>query len=69
MLSVDTQGQLVNWITTLAKEERAIETIRQVLGEQALFAPYTAFLRIDREGRGFLDKNDIKALLKYIYSQ
>ena len=65
MLSVDTQNQMVSWILTLAREEKAIETIRQVLGNQDLFAPYTAFLRMDKKGQGFLDSDDLIEFLEY----
>ena len=65
MLSLDTQFQLVKVIITIAREEKGLEVIRQVLAEQVLFTPYTAFMRIDRKKKGFVDKNDLKAFLEY----
>ena len=64
MLSLDTQGHLASLIMTIAREEKGLEVIRQVLSEQALFTPYTAFLRIDRSKRGFIDKEDLKNFLQ-----
>ncbi len=68
MISLDTQKQLANVIMTIAHEEKALEVIRQVLGEQALFTPYTAFLRLDRKKKGFLDKAALKRFLQYCCS-
>jgi len=65
MLTLETQNQLVNFIMTIAHEEKGLEVIRQVLAEQVLFTPYTAFLRMDRSRKGWIDKSDIKVFLEY----
>jgi len=64
MLSHDTQVQLVKTIMTIAKEEQGLETIKQLLAEQKLFTPYTAFLRIDKLDHRHLTKTDLQSFLE-----
>ena len=64
MVSSETQGLLARLMLTIAKEERVLEVMRQILAEQVLFCPYTAFLRIDRRNSGYINKNDIHNFLE-----
>lgn len=64
MISVETQALLADVILAIAKEERALEVMREILAEQVLFCPYTAFLRIDRKNYGYVDKNDLQSFLR-----
>ena len=65
MISQETQLQLAKVILSIARSESALETIRQILAEQQSFSPYTAFRRIDRKNKAFIDKNDLQNFLKY----
>jgi hypothetical protein len=49
---------------TIAKEEQGLEIIRQLLAEQKLFTPYTAFLRIDKLNHHKLTKSDLQTFLE-----
>jgi len=64
MVSIETEARIVRLIMEIAKEERGIEVVRQVLAEQPLFEPYAAFQRIDRHYRGYLTSGDLRHFLK-----
>jgi len=64
MLTHDTQKLLANTIMIISREQQGLETIKQILAQQQLFTPYTAFLRISRENQGYLTKTDIQIFLE-----
>lgn len=58
-LTPKTQGRLANLIITIAEGEKKTEMVRQVLAEQKMFEPYTAFRRLDQLRTGDLTVSDI----------
>ena len=42
-----------------AEQEIGIEKLRQILASMRDFEPYTAFKRIDRNGNGTINSNDM----------
>ena len=64
MLSLETESRLASLIGAIAENERMIEVRRQLLAEQPLFAPYSAFLRIDKYHTGCITAYDIKDFLR-----
>lgn len=44
-----------------AEQEIAIEKIRQIMAAMRDFEPYTAFRRIDRDNKGFVDAVSLTA--------
>ena len=64
MISFSTKSKLANLIQTISEGERKLEAVRQVLSEQHLFEPYSAFRRIDRDRKGYLNLHDIKLFLR-----
>ena len=59
MLSYRTQNRLASLIQNVAEGEKKTEVVRQVLAEQSLFEPYTAFRRIDQLRNGYLSTSDL----------
>lgn len=68
MILPETEALVVNLIISIAKEEKSLELLRQVLSEQPLFETYAAFQRIDRKYRGHITSNDIKHFIKYLHN-
>ncbi len=66
MLSEETEARLCSFIRAIADHERHLEIFRQVLAEAVLFAPYAAFMRIDRLRAGVVTAADLKAFLLYL---
>lgn len=62
-LSQRTQGRLANLIITIAEGEKKTEMVRQVLAEQKMFEPYTAFRRLDQLRTGELTVTDLNDFL------
>lgn len=46
-------------ILDMGRKEKKLEVIRQVLCEIAEFEPYSAFRRIDKHHKNFLDQTDL----------
>lgn len=46
-------------ILEMGRKEKKLEVIRQVLCEIADFEPYSAFRRLDRNHKNYLDQSDI----------
>ena len=64
MLSVETEQRLCAFIKAVADTERQLEMERQLLAESPLFAPYAAFMRIDRLRAGVITASDLKDFLR-----
>ncbi|KAL4441552.1 hypothetical protein ABPG74_021484 [Tetrahymena malaccensis] len=63
MISQKTQGYLCELLFEIAKGEKQVEVVRQLLGEQDTFEPYSAFRRIDQQRKKFINSYDIKDFL------
>ena len=59
MLSISTQRKLASTIQAIAEAERQSEVARQILAEQPLFEPYTAYKRLDQSRAGELNYSDV----------
>lgn len=64
MLSTETEKNLALLIQAIADNERHIEVKRQIVAENLLFSPYSAFLRLDKFRQGFITVQDLKGFLK-----
>ena len=62
-----TNARIIQLILAIAKKEKSIETIRQVLAKQCEFEPYAAFLRIDRGCHGYLTTSSLMSFLLYYF--
>ena len=51
--------QLCEFFLAIARNEKKIEVIRQLLAENEDFEPYAVFKRIDRENKQFITAEDI----------
>lgn len=49
MLSSETSTIICDFLISLARTEKKLEVIRQLLAEENEFEPYAAFRRIDRQ--------------------
>ncbi len=49
---------------TIAEEEKKLEARRLVLAEEPLFEPFACFLRIDTQGKNYLNSVDIAQFLR-----
>ena len=54
---------ICEYFISLARKEKKIEIIRQILAENEDFEPYAAFKRIDRENKQFINSYDIQNFL------
>ena len=63
MLSYRTQLKLAHFIKALAEAEKHSEIVRQVIAEQLLFEPYTAFRRLDTDRNSFITTKEISDFL------
>ena len=60
----ETKSKLGEILLTIADEENKIEKLRQNLATYKEFEPYSAFTRIDRESKGFIEGMDISRYLR-----
>jgi len=51
-------------ILDLGRKEKKLEVIRQVLCEIPDFEPYSAFRRLDKSHKNFIDESDLNAFLQ-----
>ena len=59
MLSFSIRQQLKALLLQIAKQEKQLEVLRQILCEQYDFEPYSAFQRLDADRKGYLLPIDI----------
>lgn len=64
MLSLETETLVSKLLLTIADSEKAVEVVRQVLGDQLDFEPFMVFRYLDRADKNFLDEFDITDFLK-----
>ena len=64
MLSIETEARLAKLFLNIADGEKAVETSRQVLGEQLDFDPYQTFKKLDSESKNYVDEFNIVEFLK-----
>jgi Ca2+-binding EF-hand superfamily protein len=63
MLSPDTKNKLKDFLMAIANGELAVEKRRQSLAMLGDFEPYSAFIRIDRNGDNIIDAGDVAQFL------
>ena len=59
MLSSQTCCQVCDFFISLARTEKKLEVIRQLLAEESEFEAYAAYKRIDRNTNQFLTAKEI----------
>ena len=64
MISAKTQSSVCEYLLNLARNEKKLEVIRQILCENQAFEPYAAFNRIDRLRRGAIASDSLRHFLK-----
>lgn len=64
MLSPDTRNRLKDFFMALANGELTVEKRRQSLAMLRDFEPYSAFIRIDRNGDNIVDAGDVARFLE-----
>ena len=58
-LPSEVKTRLATMMLNIAEEEARLESQRNKLCVQNLFEPYSAFSRIDRDGKGFITARDV----------
>ena len=61
-------SRITRIILTIAKEEKSLELVRQVLSQLPKFEPYVAFQRISKGHDGYITREGLKQFLTYFYS-
>jgi Ca2+-binding EF-hand superfamily protein len=64
MISSKTQNSVCEYLLNLARNEKKLEVIRQILCENQAFEPYASFIRIDRHRRGAITPENLRHFLK-----
>jgi hypothetical protein len=59
-----TKSKIGELLLTISESELQIESLRQGLANIKDFEPYSAFTRIDREGKGFITGRDLVNYIK-----
>ena len=64
MLSLETETIISKFFLNIADGEKAIEIIRQVLGDQMDYDPYAVFRYLDIEDKNYIDEYNLSDFLK-----
>lgn len=64
MLSEETNTLIGEFLVKVARIEKKLEVIRQMLCEFEQFEPYSSFQRLDRSRKNFISEEDIYIFLK-----
>jgi hypothetical protein len=65
MLGYETERRLKNLLIATGEGEQQLENLRQRLCAIPDFAPFSAFQRVDRDAKDYIDSVDILAFLRH----